>query len=206
MGARANLAIRPCRFIGILLCGAFASFSALHATEAGPELGAHSAGPCFPCHGSDGNSEQPLFPKLAGQRADFIVQEMEEFKDGRRSDPMMTGIAQTVSDQDIRRIAAYFASQPVMQGEPGDPERVQRGKTLFIDERCVFCHAEAGKSFVQLTGGPIIGGQHKDYLVKALKDMKEGRRSGDVYDLMARSLTRLSEDDIEAMAEYLSTR
>ena len=206
MGASANLAIRLCRFIGILLYGAFASLSALHATEPDPEGEARLAEPCFPCHGRDGNSEQPLFPKLAGQRADFIVQEMEEFKDGRRSDPMMTGIAQIASDEDIRRIAAYFASQPVMQGEPGDPALVERGKTLFVDARCVFCHAEAGKSFVQLSGGPVIGGQHKAYLVKAMKDIKEGKRFGDTYDLMTRSLTRVSDDDIEAMAEYLSTR
>ena len=132
--------------------------------------------------------------------------ETTEFQQGVRKDPSMNNIAKVVQNkQDLEDIAAYFASQLLMKGVARDTELSRQGQGLFTDERCDFCHGEGGQRQAPFVGGaPIIGGQHKTYLLKALKDIKVAARPGDIYGLMKKTLSRLSDEQIEALAEYLS--
>jgi cytochrome c553 len=171
-----------------------------------PELGREKAAICTACHGVDGNSTNPAFPKLAGQLEDYIFKQTMDFKLGKRKDAVMYTMASAIpAENDLRDIAAYFANQPVMQGEKQSSYQIRKGRLIFTKERCHFCHGKQGKNQSSMTTPPaIIGGQHKDYLVRALKDIQGGVRQADIYNLMVKALDRLSHDDLEAISEYLS--
>ena len=171
-----------------------------------PVAGKAKAAPCTSCHGVDGNNEQTSYPKLAGQHAKYIVKQTIDFKEGRRKDNIMSGIVSMVPNRDdLEDIAAYFASQTAMKGELTSKPMAKKGERLFSDERCIFCHDEGGKpKEVYSTGAPVIGGQHKAYLIKTMNDIKFARRNADIYGLMYKTLQQLSAEDIEAIAEYLS--
>jgi cytochrome c553 len=109
---------------------------------------------------------------------------------------------------DLIDIAAYFAAQPVMTGTPAATaqDKIKRGAELFINERCIFCHEEGAKPSGPFTpGAPVIGGQHKQYLIKAMMDIRSQKRRADIYNLMYQTLSRLQKQDIELIAEYLSS-
>ena len=171
-----------------------------------PIAGETKAAACFSCHGNTGNSENPRYPKLAGQRAGYIVKQALDFKHGRRMDEIMSAVINIVPDgADLDDIAAYFAGQDVMQGAGSSNEVVEKGRQLFVRERCFFCHGDDGKQAKPLVpGAPVIGGQHETYLVKALQDIRSGARTGDIYGIMTKTLTPLSADDIAALAGFVS--
>jgi len=163
---------------------------------------------CTQCHGIDGRSADPNIPKLAGQLQTYIVSETIKFQQGVRKDPMMSSIAGViVNPQDLEDIAAYFSSQPVMTGRPVSSTLYNEGEELFSSERCNFCHGDGGKRFAPFADPriPIIGGQHKDYIMKAIRNIREGARPGDEYDMMVKLMTPLTDRQIEAIAEYLGS-
>jgi cytochrome c553 len=175
--------------------------------EGDPVAGKQKALLCTQCHGIDGHSADPKIPKLAGQLASYIVSETTKFQTGIRNDPMMSGMSNVVKNpQDLEDIAAYFAAQPVMTGRPVSSSLFSVGEELFTNARCNFCHGEGGKRFAPFIDPtvPIIGGQHKPYIIKALNDIKDNKRPGDVYDMMIKLLAPLTDKQIEALAEYLS--
>ena len=99
-----------------------------------------------------------------------------------------------------------MTSQPAMKGQPANSELARQGEELFTTERCNYCHGDEGKRyslFLDRTA-PVIGGQHKKYLIKAIHDIKDGKRPGDSFDMMKQLLNELSPRDIIAIAEYLS--
>lgn len=163
---------------------------------------------CVGCHGEDGNSLYPGFPKLAGQLENYIFKQTMDFKTGKRKDEVMSGIISIIpTEADLRDIAAWYASQPVMQGEDADADLVSKGERLYLDKKCVLCHGPNGRSESGMSAPPpIVGGQHAPYLVKALNDIGQGVRSGDIYGLMTKSLAPLSDQEIEALAAYMSSR
>ena len=172
-----------------------------------PVAGKQKALLCVQCHGIDGHSADPKIPKLAGQLESYIISETIKFKTKIRNDPMMSGMSNVVENpQDLEDIAAYFAAQPVMTGRPVTSSLFSEGEELFTTFRCNFCHGEGGKRFAPFIDPsvPIIGGQHKTYIFKALNDIKDNKRPGDVYDMMIKLLNPLTARQIEAIAEYLS--
>lgn len=175
--------------------------------EGDPVAGKEKAAFCITCHGEGGNSVDPNIPKLAGQLDNYIVTVLVEFQKGVRRNPMMSNISTMVKKpEDMLDIAAYFSSQPAMQGQAVNSELAKQGEELFTTERCNYCHGDEGKRyslFLDRTA-PVIGGQHKKYLIKAIHDIKTGRRPGDSFDMMKKLLNELSEKEIEAIAEYLS--
>jgi cytochrome c553 len=182
-----------------------------------PIAGRDKSALCQGCHGEDGNSVAPTFPKLSGQWSDYIQKQVREFQNGARFNETMTDVAASVDNfQDLFDIAAYFASQKQMEGTPiEDPEEEKlylEGQKLFTQGnertgafRCVKCHGEFGKG-QPLNNNlfPVIGGQHKDYLVKQLTDFKTEERENDRSGMMLRITTRLTDHDINALATYLS--
>ncbi len=193
-----------CNFLVLVL---LFSFSSLALSEGDPILGKEKSLICTECHGITGISSDKKIPKLAGQLEGYIIQAVIEFQQGVRKDPMMSNLATVIrNEKDLEDIAAYFAMQPKMQGPRRGNIVAAEGAELFTSERCNYCHTDEGKRYspFQESIPPIIGGQHKPYLIKAMKDIKAGKRPADAYDLMVKLLDELTFKEIEAIAEYLS--
>jgi cytochrome c553 len=136
---------------------------------------------CSNCHGVDGNSVSPNFPKLAGQQEDYIVAQLTYFRSHNRSDPAgfeyMWGISKKLTDDQIKGLAAYFSQQKTTPNVAGDPAIAAAGKTIFdngIPDKgvaaCSGCHGEAA-----LGNGifPRLADQHAGYMIKQLHILKE---------------------------------
>ena len=170
-----------------------------------PVAGKEKSTLCQGCHGEDGNSAAPNFPKLAGQYAIYIQKQIHDFKSGKRKDPIMSDMAATItSEQDLLDISAYFASQKQMKSD--HPVVNAAGKQRFLDDNgCVNCHGPNGKGRAPGDArAPVIGGQHKEYLIKQLTDFKNGARNNDVSEMMPTVAGFMEEGDIEAVADYIS--
>jgi len=182
-----------------------------------PVVGKDKSALCQGCHGEDGNSASGDFPKLSGQWSDYIQKQVREFQNGARYNEVMTDMAMSVDNfNDLFDIAAYFASQKQMGSTPIEDDAEQKlyleGQQLFTHGnkrtgafRCVKCHGEHG-SGEPLNNNvfPVLGGQHKSYLIKQLTDFKHEVRENDRSGMMLRITTHLTAHDIEALATYLS--
>lgn len=182
-----------------------------------PVAGKDKSAMCQGCHGEDGNSVAATFPKLAGQWSDYIQKQVREFQNGARFNAIMTDMAMSADDfKDLFDIAAYFASQKQMGGTPIEDDAEQKlyleGQKLYLEGnertgafRCIKCHGEHGKG-QPLNNNlfPVIGGQHKDYLMEQLREFKMEERENDRSGMMVRITSQLTAHDIEALATYLS--
>lgn len=164
---------------------------------------------CGACHGADGNSLAPNFPKLAGQGERYLLKQMQDIKAGNRQVVEMTGLLNNLSDQDLADIAAYYASQKMSVGA-ADPKLVERGAALFrggkLEEgmpACTGCHSPNGAG-IELAGFPKIGGQHAAYVAKQLTAFREGERTNDGDSKTMRTIAaKLSNKDIEAISSFV---
>ena len=186
--------------------GAFAVLALSAAAPASAqdvEAGAKKAAEvCAACHGPDGNSSQGIYPSLAGQTARYIYLQLKDFNEGRRTDSLMTPVAKTLTRDDMLGVAAYFAAQELRPIDfQADPDRVAKGSAKAAVTLCTMCH---GTGFRGQNEIPRVAGQQHDYIVKQLKDFKEGRRTNDAGNMASVSKT-LSDDDIENLAQYLAT-
>ena len=171
--------------------------------------GQGKAAVCGACHGADGNSVAPNFPKLAGQGERYLLKQMSDIKAGNRTVVEMTGMLDNLSEQDLADIAAYFASQKMSVGA-ADPKLVARGEALFRGGKlkegmpaCTGCHSPNGAG-LDAAGFPQLGGQHAGYVAKQLTDFREGNRTNDGDSLIMRSIAaKLSNKDIEAVSSYI---
>ena len=182
-----------------------------------PVAGKDKSALCQGCHGEDGNSAAATFPKLSGQWSDYIQKQVREFQNGARYNDVMTDMAMSVDNfNDLFDIAAYFASQKQMGSAPIESDEEQQlyleGKKIYIEGnertgafRCIKCHGEYGRG-QPLNNNlfPVLGGQHKDYLIKQLTDFKNEERENDRSGMMLRITTHLTDHDIEAVSTYLA--
>lgn len=106
-----NSTIKPAAF-GALLALASLSSVSLAAGAGNAEAGKALAQPCQACHGADGNATAPIYPRLAGQYADYLARALQEYRDGERVNPIMAVYVEKLSDQDIRDLSAYFSAMP----------------------------------------------------------------------------------------------
>ncbi|WP_324732685.1 c-type cytochrome [Pseudomonas paeninsulae] len=164
---------------------------------------------CGACHGADGNSAAPNFPKLAGQGERYLLKQLNDIKSGERQVVEMTGLLNNLSDEDLADIAAYYSSQTMSVGA-ADPKLVARGEALFRGGKlnegmpaCTGCHSPDGAG-LDAAGFPQIGGQHAAYVAKQLTDFREGNRTNDGDNMIMRGIAaKLSNKDIEAVSSFI---
>ena len=167
------------------------------------------SGACAGCHGPDGNAANPAWPKLAGQHAGYLAKQLKDFKDGKtRKDPMMSGQAAGLSDQDMLDLAAYFASQTTTIGTANEAQ-LQLGSNIYRGGNqitgvaaCMACHGPNGTGNPG-AGFPRLSGQNATYVAKALRDFKSGARSNDAGKMMRVIAARMSDAEIDAVASYV---
>ena len=189
----------------ILILLGFVGFCPSLCSAGDPVAGKQKATPCIECHGNGGYSKTPMVPNLAGQLPQYIVRAIFEFKTGIRTNVNMTKKAELIVTEDLEDIAAYFAIQPVMKGKPTGSALSKEGEKLFLRERCTYCHNDDGRQYTPFVPVvPLIGGQRKDYLIKAITDIRDANRPADAYGLMREKILKMSDEQIEALAEYVS--
>jgi cytochrome c553 len=196
------------RLISLSMIMALVSGTA-QAAVGNPEDGKVKGSACAACHGPDGNSPNPVWPKLAGQHPEYFQKQYMDFKTGVRKDPMMSGQAALLTTpQDLADVAAYFASQK-QNGGQAKPGAVALGGQVFRGGNlangvpaCAGCHGPVGMGN-PLAKFPRISGQHADYLTKALKDFRAGIRTNDPNGMMRGAVAHMSDAEIEAVAQYL---
>lgn len=155
---------------------------------------------CAACHGPGGNSQNPAYPILAGQTWRYIYIELRDFKAGRRSDPVMSPIAQTLSPEEMIALGNYFAAQkPLPIAFQADGAKVEAGRKTSDAVLCPMCHLGG---FVGQNDIPRVAGQYPQYVKKQLEDFKARRRTNDAGNMTSVAAT-LSEQDIENLAQYI---
>ena len=188
---------------------AFAQGSA-PAQPAKPDLAkgeASYAAVCAACHAADGNSTIAVNPMLAQQHPEYLVKQLKEFKSGKRSDPVMQGMAAMLSDDDMRNVAAWLASQKAKEGFAKDKDLVSLGERIYrggIQDRhiaaCAGCHSPNGAGIPAQY--PRLSGQHADYTVKQLTDFRDGKRGNN--NQMRDVAAKLNDREIKAVADYIA--
>jgi len=185
------------------------SVSALALGDA--EAGKSKAAVCAACHGADGNSIVPNWPKLAGQHAQYLQRQMALIKGGERPVPEMAGIVLGLTEQDFADLSAFFSSQTATAGLADEAlveagERLYRGGNAATEiPACMSCHGPAGEGN-PLAGYPSLAGQHSVYSEKMLKGFRAGQTWGE-EDASSKIMTgvslRLTDDEIKAVASYI---
>jgi len=178
--------------------------------EGDAAAGKSKAAMCAGCHGADGNSAVAAFPNLAGQNVKYLVKQMNDIKDGKRSVPAMTGLLNASSDQDMADIAAYFSSQFPSIGA-ANKDLVELGEKIYRAgskesgvSACTACHSPTGKGNA-MAGFPALSGPHADYIAAQLRAFREGERTNDGDSKMMRSVAfRLTNKELDAVASYIS--
>lgn len=156
---------------------------------------------CAHCHGTDGNSTSSAYPSLAGQTRAYLYKQIKAFKDGERKNSMMSPSVGVLEEQDMQDLAEYFSSQTLNRSTAKtDPAIVAEGKKIAEQAQCAACH-QAG--YRGLDGFPRLSRQKYPYLVKQLKDFRDGARTND-NGVMLPTVKDFSNAQIEALAQYLT--
>ena len=164
---------------------------------------------CGACHGPDGNSLVPIFPKLAGQGERYLLKELQDIQAGRRAVPEMTGQLTSLAPQDLADIAAFYAGQKATVGS-ADPALVAQGEALYHGGRlaagipaCSACHGPAGAGLAA-AGFAQLSGQQSAYTLKQLTNFRSGVRNNDGDAMIMRTIAgKLTDSDIAALAAYI---
>jgi cytochrome c553 len=163
---------------------------------------------CASCHGADGNSLVPMYPKLAGQNGEYTVKQLIEFKSGVRKNPIMAGMVAGLSEQDMAELGAYFAIQKPTAGNGNGSELGQKlyfgGDASRGITACIACHGTSGKGMAK-AGFPAVANQSVEYLTAQLASFKAGERDNDRNSIMRNVTKRLKPKDIEALAQFMAS-
>ena len=164
---------------------------------------------CAGCHGADGKALVPDYPNLAGQHASYIAKQLKAYRDGDRANQLMSPMAAGLSDQDILDLSAYYASMTPIKGA-ADEENLTLGENIYRGgitsvgiASCTGCHGPAGKGN-PAAAYPTLSGQNKAYLAEQLKLFRSGTRNNDPNEMMRALAHRLSDAEIDALANYAS--
>jgi cytochrome c553 len=188
------------------ICGAIINTSAFPAGNV--EAGAAKAVTCGACHGANGNSVNPEWPSLAGLGADYIAEQLYNFKSGKRVNAIMAGMVATLSTDDMADLGAYFDSLK-NTGLESDPSYWQAGEKLYRGgdpsrgiPACMACHGPTGAGNGPAKF-PALRGQHSVYVIKQLTDYASGARTTGPNGIMQTIAKRLTPDDMRNLAAYV---
>ena len=166
---------------------------------------------CVACHGDNGISLNPVWPKLAGQNPKYLEAQLYEFKkgpDGKRNNAVMYGIAMTLSDSDISNLSAYYASLKSSVGLVKDDylelgRNIYRGGNMEIKmQACMSCHGPNGQGNYA-AAIPMLSGQHSQYTYQQLKKFQASTRSNDYNKMMRNIVHRMTDEEMKAVASYI---
>lgn len=174
-----------------------------------PVVGKQKAALCIGCHGVDGNSSNPDWPSLAGQHAEYLTKQINDFKSKARVDGTMNAMVGSLSDADTANISAFFASNKAKVAG-ANKDSIELGKKIYrggIAKRgvaaCASCHGPSGAGN-PAAKFPALSGQHAKYTAKALNDFASGARSNDAQSMMRDVAGKLKANEIKAVAEYIA--
>jgi cytochrome c553 len=197
------------RFLLLSIAICFATTFEVSA-EGDAAAGKAKSATCAGCHGVDGNSTNPEWPKLAGQHPKYLIKELNEFKAGKtRRNASMAAMVANLSEQDMEDLAAYFAAQPATGGyteqryvELG--EQIYRGgKAVAGMAACMSCHGPSAEGN-PLMRVPTMAGQHANYTANQLRAFRSGERYNDPYGIMRTVAKRMTDEEIEAVSHYVA--
>lgn len=160
---------------------------------------------CAACHLSDGNRGAPANPILAGQHPDYLVKQLQEFKSGKRKNAIMAGFAGTLSEDDMRHVAAFYASKSAKPGAAKNKETLRLGEKIWrggIADKtvpaCASCHGPTGKGIPSQY--PRVAGQHADYTEGQMLAFRSSARGNSVQ--MKQIAARMNDLEIKAVSDY----
>ncbi|MGN3975444.1 c-type cytochrome [Tsuneonella sp. SYSU-LHT278] len=177
----------------------------------GGDAGAAAA--CHTCHGLDGGGDRRLVPRIAGLDQGYLVRQLGFFADGQRRHPQMSWLAGRLDPQERLAVAAHYSAMPT----PADPDADGSPRPCIsplvsdlyhrgVPERglraCASCHGEDGAG--DGPGNPPLAGQPAPYLARQLRDWREGKRYGDALGVMHAAASKLREDEISPLADYIA--
>lgn len=162
---------------------------------------------CAACHGVDGNSGTPAYPKLSQQHPEYLVKQLQEFKSDKRSNAIMKGFASMLSDDDMKNISYWLATKKAKPGTAKDKELVTLGERIYrggIADRqvpaCAGCHSPNGAGIPAQY--PRLSGQHADYAVAQLTAFRDGVRKNSLQ--MTQIAAKMNDREIKAVADYVA--
>ena len=164
-------------------------------------------GKCFICHGADGESSSPVFPRLAGQHSRYIERQLADYKSGKRASSAMKPMVEDLSPSDFKALGAYFESRKPQAHKVDDPELAQVGRFVFLRGNpysgvaaCAGCHGAKGDGTETL---PRLAGQHALYTENQLRAFNKRERTNDNA-VMHSIASKLSELELKSVAAYIS--
>lgn len=162
---------------------------------------------CAACHGADGNSASPAYPKLAQQHPEYLVKQLQEYKSGKRANAIMSGMAAGLSDADMKNVAAWLASKSAKPNFAKEKDLVALGERIYrggIADRqiaaCAGCHTPTGAGIPSQY--PRLSGQHADYAVAQLTAFRDGIRKNNAQ--MTGVAAKLNDREIKAVSDYIA--
>ncbi len=164
-------------------------------------------GKCFICHGADGESSSPVFPRLAGQHADYVTRQLTDYKTGRRKSSAMQPMVEELSPADFVALGRYFQAKPAHTHAVEDADLAQMGRFIYLRGNpysgvpaCATCHGPTGQGTAAL---PRLAGQHAAYTERQLKQFSQRERTNDNA-VMHTVAVKLTELELKSVAAYLS--
>ena len=162
---------------------------------------------CAACHGADGNSGTPAYPKLSQQHPEYLVKQLQEYKTGKRKNAIMQGFAATLSDADMKNVAYWATSKQAKPGFSKEKELVTLGERIYrggISDRqipaCAGCHSPTGAGIPSQY--PRLSGQHSEYTAAQLTYFRDGVRTNSIQ--MTQVAAKLNDKEIRAVADYIA--
>ena len=162
---------------------------------------------CGACHTSDGSRGAPAYPILQGQHPEYLVKQLQEFKSGKRNNAVMKGFASTLSEEDMKHVAAFYASKTAKPGAAKNKDTIRLGEKIYrggIAEKsvpaCAGCHSPNGAGIPAQY--PRLGGQHADYTESQMNGFRAGARANSPQ--MMAIAAKLSDVEIKAVSDYIA--
>jgi cytochrome c553 len=194
----------------LLASFAFAAHAAEGAKPAKPDLAkgqAKSTEVCMACHANDGSRGAPANPILQGQHPEYLVKELTDFKEGKRVNPIMQGFAAQLSPEDIKNVAAFYATKQAKPGFAKNKDQVKLGEKIYrggLSDRnipaCAGCHNPTGAG--NPSQFPRLAGQHADYTEAQLLAFRDKIRKNSPT--MSAVVEKMNDHEIKAVADYIA--